>query len=75
MRWLLRIVLILLSLPIAYFAGWYAERFTVAPLGHGLMEGTPLTEPVFFLASGLTIIVIALVGNKILSVLNPRQRP
>jgi hypothetical protein len=62
-KWTARVLLALVSLPIAYFATAYATTFTGAPLGDGKYEGTPLTPVVVFTIFPLTLIVVFVVGN------------
>jgi hypothetical protein len=63
MKNVLRILLALASFPTAYFAGLYAESFTLAPLGNGHFEGTPLTMLAFFVVFPLTLIMVLVIGN------------
>jgi hypothetical protein len=67
MKSTLRILLLLASFPIAYFAGLYAESFTLAPLGNGHFEGTPLTMLAFFVVFPLTLIVVLVIGNVLIT--------
>src|SRR6266480_4263950 len=48
MKLTLRLVLVPVSLAVAFLLAIWGERFTVAPLGHGRYEGTPVTEVEFF---------------------------
>ena len=63
MKIVLRALLAVASLPIAYFAAWYAEDATVLPLGKGVHEGTPLTMVAGIGAFSLVLIVVLVLGN------------
>ena len=63
MKGLLRIAVIFVSVPLAYFAAMYAESFTGVPLANGAKEGTPLTELAFFTVFPLTLIAVLIFGN------------
>jgi hypothetical protein len=63
MKDILRILLALVSLPIAYFVTMYVESLTGAPLGNGHFEGTPLTMLAFFVVFPLTLIIVLAIGN------------
>jgi hypothetical protein len=67
MKGILRLALLLASIPIAYFAAMYAESFTGAPLGDGHMEGTPATEVAFSTIFPLTLIGVLVFGNMLIS--------
>jgi hypothetical protein len=58
-----RAVSVLLFVLIAYFAGMYAETFTLVPLGNGMFEGTPATPVAFFSVFLLTLVVLFVIGN------------
>jgi hypothetical protein len=62
-----RILLAPFSIFLAYSAGLYAERFTLAPLPSGHFEGTPATIIVFLGVFFLVLIVVLVVGNLLLS--------
>jgi hypothetical protein len=62
-----RILLTLFSIFLAYSAGLYAERFTVAPLRSGGFEGTPITLPAFLGAFFFVLLLVLVVGNVLLN--------
>ena len=63
MKLTLRLVLAPVSLAVGFLLAIWGERFTVAPLGHGRYEGTPLTEVEFFTVFPLVSIVLLIAGN------------
>jgi hypothetical protein len=62
----LRILLAIVALPIAYWAGIYVERYTLAPLATGGFEGTPATVVAFFSVFFSTLVVVLVLGNILL---------
>ena len=59
----LRILVVLASFLVAYFVTTYATSLTGAPLGGGGKEGTPLTEITVFTVFPLTLVIVLVVGN------------
>lgn len=67
MKHLLRFILACASLVVAYFAAYYAEGFTLVPLGNGHYEGTPLTMATFFVVFPLSAVCTFVIGNIMIS--------
>ena len=67
MKNILRVLLVFVSFSTAYFVAMYAERFTGVPLGDGQTEGTPLTEVAFFTVFPLTLVVVLVFGNMLIT--------
>jgi hypothetical protein len=67
MKVVARISLAVFAAFLAYFAGLYAERFTVAPLQSGGFEGTPITLPAFLGAFFFVLLLVLIVGNVLLN--------
>jgi hypothetical protein len=68
MKLTLRLVLIPVSLGVAFLFAIWGEHFTVAPLGHhGGYEGTPATVLEFFTVFPLVSIVLLIAGNRAIS--------
>jgi hypothetical protein len=67
MKLVARIFLAVFAMSLAYFAGLYAERFTVAPLRSGGFEGTPVTLPAFLGVFFFVLLVVLIVGNVLLN--------
>jgi hypothetical protein len=63
----LRVLVVLGSFFVAYFATLYATSFTGAPLAGGGKEGTPLTEIAVFTVFPLTLIVVLVIGNLLIN--------
>jgi hypothetical protein len=64
MKLALRLVLVPVSLTLAFLLAIWGERFTAAPLGHGRYEGTPVTVIEFFTVFPLASIVLLITGNR-----------
>jgi hypothetical protein len=63
MKLALRLVLVPVSLALAFLLAIWGERLTVAPMGHG-HEGTPVTVLEFFTVFPLASIVLFITGNR-----------
>jgi len=68
-----RTALIVVVLLIAYFAGWYVERFTLGSLPNGRFEATPVTPMAFVFGFLFTSFVVILVGSLLLNRYCKRQ--
>ena len=67
MKVTLRVLVVLPSFFVAYFATIYAASFTGAPLPGGGKEGTPLTEIVTFTVFPLSLIIVLVIGNLLIT--------
>jgi len=67
LRLFLRLLLIVFSVFAAYYAGLYAERFTLVPLRSGRFEGNPATLVVFFAVFVFVLTVLLVAGNILLN--------
>jgi hypothetical protein len=63
MKLILRIMMALTSLLIAYLTTRYVAGFTGAPLGNGKYEGTPVTSIVALIVFPLTAVALLVTGN------------
>ena len=63
----LRFLLIVFSILAAYYAGLYAERFTLVPLRPGRFEANPATILVFFAGFVVVLTLLLVVGNILLN--------
>jgi hypothetical protein len=63
----LRVLLVFASFFVACLVTRYAASFTGAPLGDGGMEGTPATVVAVFTVFPLSLIVLLVVGNLLIS--------
>src|SRR5438094_6396801 len=67
MKLTLRLVLVPVSLAVAFLFAIWGERFTLAPLGNNRYEGTPATVLEFFTVFPLVSIVLLIAGNLAIS--------
>jgi hypothetical protein len=67
MKLSLRIVLVPVSLAVAFLLESWGERFTVAPLRNGRSEGTPITFIEFFTVFPLVAVIPLVMGNRAIS--------
>lgn len=65
--YMFRVLVSLVSLPIAYFASGWVQKRTLVPLRNGYYEGTPVTVLAFFVIFPVTILMVVLIGNLLIS--------
>ncbi len=63
MKLLVRLLLTVFSVFLAYFAGLFAERFTLVPLRSGRFEANPATVAIFFAVFVCVLLLVLIVGN------------
>jgi len=62
-----RVLLVLVSLCVAFLVTGYLASFTGAPLRSGGMEGTPVTVVVTFVVFPLSLIIVLVIGNSLIN--------